>query len=167
MNFEHSNNVHEVYISLIVMLNELDRRINEEYKTSDNGREALKNIVRYTREQADRIILGQETNCVEEVDIEATLKERGERYGRFAMNAEIAQMLKDVLPQGKNWKNTRTLHREALHMIAHKMARIVNGDPDYLDNWTDIAGYAQLVVRELDANPETPQHHLPNQHELR
>ena len=35
-------------------------------------------------------------------------------------------------------------------MIASKIARIVNGDPDYADNWHDIAGYARLVEKELE-----------------
>jgi hypothetical protein len=34
-------------------------------------------------------------------------------------------------------------------MIAHKIGRIVNGDPDHVDSWVDIAGYAQLVADEL------------------
>jgi len=29
------------------------------------------------------------------------------------------------------------------------MARIVNGDSNYIDNWHDIAGYATLVEQEL------------------
>jgi hypothetical protein len=40
--------------------------------------------------------------------------------------------------------------REALEMIAHKIARIVNGDPNYADSWLDIAGYAQLVADRLN-----------------
>ena len=36
--------------------------------------------------------------------------------------------------------------KEALEMIATKMGRIVNGDPDYLDSWLDIQGYCQLVI---------------------
>ena len=39
---------------------------------------------------------------------------------------------------------------EALDMIAHKIARIINGDPDYADSWHDIAGYAKLVADRLD-----------------
>ena len=35
-------------------------------------------------------------------------------------------------------------------MILHKVARILNGDPDYVDSWADIAGYAQLVVNILE-----------------
>ena len=36
-------------------------------------------------------------------------------------------------------------------MIQHKIARVLNGDPNYPDNWHDIAGYARLVERELGA----------------
>ena len=34
-------------------------------------------------------------------------------------------------------------------MICSKMARIVNGDFDYIENWHDIAGYATLMERDL------------------
>lgn len=40
-------------------------------------------------------------------------------------------------------------------MIAGKIARIINGDPNYVDSWHDIAGYATLIEQELkekDAN---------------
>ena len=40
--------------------------------------------------------------------------------------------------------------REALEMIQHKVARILNGDPTYTDNWIDIAGYATLVANRLE-----------------
>lgn len=36
---------------------------------------------------------------------------------------------------------------EALDMIAVKVSRIVTGDPTYLDNWDDIAGYAACVTK--------------------
>jgi hypothetical protein len=38
---------------------------------------------------------------------------------------------------------------EALEMIASKMSRIVNGNPDKVDNWHDIAGYATLIADRL------------------
>jgi hypothetical protein len=37
----------------------------------------------------------------------------------------------------------------ALQMIVQKLARIANGDPDHLDSWLDIAGYATLVAERL------------------
>ncbi len=35
-------------------------------------------------------------------------------------------------------------------MIFHKIARIINGDPNYADSWVDIAGYATLVANRLE-----------------
>lgn len=87
-------------------------------------------------------------------DVRATLEERGARYGSFAGHATIAQELKRALFRhmdnvSKVDPNADQL--EALEMICHKLARIVNGDPDYADNWVDIAGYATLVADRLIA----------------
>lgn len=43
-------------------------------------------------------------------------------------------------------------------MIAHKIGRILNGDPNYADSWIDIAGYAKLVADRLekDSNVVVP-----------
>ena len=34
-------------------------------------------------------------------------------------------------------------------MIQHKIARILNGDPNWKDTWDDIAGYAKLIGDKL------------------
>ena len=81
-------------------------------------------------------------------DIESTLAERGARYGEFHTHAEISQSLKKIVLAER--KLLEPYQREALEMICHKLARIVNGDPNYADSWLDIAGYAQLVVQELE-----------------
>ena len=86
-------------------------------------------------------------------DINATLKERGSRYGKFSEHAEITMSLKKVLAIYVRRKGVGFLaydQQEALDMIFHKIGRIVNGDPDYVDSWHDIAGYAQLVVDRLN-----------------
>lgn len=85
-------------------------------------------------------------------DINETLDERGERYGKFAEHASAAQRLKTVLRNhmGRRWYLLADDQIEALEMISHKLARIVNGDPDYADSWTDIAGYAKLVADRLE-----------------
>jgi hypothetical protein len=44
--------------------------------------------------------------------------------------------------------------KEALEMVAHKLGRIVNGDPNYLDSWVDIIGYTQLVLDRLKKDQE-------------
>ena len=41
---------------------------------------------------------------------------------------------------------------EALEMIVHKIGRIVNGNPDKVDHWVDIAGYAKLIADRLQGN---------------
>lgn len=85
------------------------------------------------------------------MDIDETLKERGNRYGSFITHAEIAQGLKQVMWQNqKNWSRLTLDKRQALEVIADKIARILNGDPEYHDNWHDIIGYAKLVADTLE-----------------
>lgn len=86
----------------------------------------------------------------EQLNVEDTLKERGNRYGIFARHAEITQRLKHVLQGYPNWQKLSASQKEALDMIVHKIGRILNGDPDYADSWHDIAGYATLVEKELN-----------------
>ena len=81
--------------------------------------------------------------------IEQILEERGNRYGEFAEHARLTQEIKDTLRSGSNWYKCTDSQMEALEMIAHKMARIVNGDPTYIESWRDIGGYNQLVIDEL------------------
>lgn len=88
--------------------------------------------------------------------IEEVLNQRQTTYGSFTKNAEISQMLKYFMAQGTNYKQMPMAHREALEMIVHKIARIVNGDPNYIDNWVDIIGYSQLVIEEIKSYDEEP-----------
>lgn len=82
-------------------------------------------------------------------DVNATLSERGSRYGNFLHHAEITQTLKDVMYATPKWALLMSDQRECLEMIAHKIGRILNGDPHYADSWHDIAGYATLVDKRL------------------
>jgi len=83
------------------------------------------------------------------MNINEILEERGKRYGQFKHNASVAQQIKFAMDQGRNVEHLESHHKEALEVIASKIARIVNGDPDYIDNWVDIAGYATLVADML------------------
>jgi hypothetical protein len=87
--------------------------------------------------------------------IDATLNERGTRYGAFTDTADIAQGLKDVMFATENWSLLANDQKEALEMVVHKVARILNGDPNYLDSWHDIIGYVRLVEQRLEAE-QTP-----------
>lgn len=80
------------------------------------------------------------------------LNERGSRYGRFMDHARVTQALKHIIA-GRLAERGIVLapdQQETLDMVCHKIGRIVNGDPDYDDSWTDIAGYAQLVADRLN-----------------
>ncbi len=82
--------------------------------------------------------------------IAETLKDRGSKYGPFTGHAEITQALKKEMKLRDGWARLSQDQREALEMIAHKIGRILNGDPDYADSWRDIAGYAELVNKRLE-----------------
>ena len=96
------------------------------------------------------------------------LAERQKTHGDFYDVAMVAQELKDVLRRGKNWKMLDDAQREALEMVATKIARILSGNPHEVDHYRDGAGYFQLIVNAYSAagcdptrrpsahNPETP-----------
>jgi hypothetical protein len=87
---------------------------------------------------------------VDEVD--ATLDARAVEYGKFIEGAEVMQMLKRVVQNALNNRDKTLAHdqAESLDMIIHKIGRIINGNPDVVDHWLDIAGYAQLVADRLN-----------------
>ncbi len=82
-------------------------------------------------------------------DIHTILDDRGAKYGPFESHAEITQKLKATVQSGLGKKVLPADMQEALDMIAHKIGRIVNGDPYHVDSWDDIAGYATLVADRL------------------
>lgn len=92
----------------------------------------------------------------EATNVDATLAERGKRYGTFTGHAEISQALRTVIwDYAKQRQCVLTADQcEALIMISHKIARIINGDPNYHDSWHDIAGYAKLVADRLETGKE-------------
>jgi len=82
-------------------------------------------------------------------DIDNTLAQRGARYGEFTEHADITQGLKTVMNRTPKWAALADDQKEALEMVAHKIGRILNGDPNYIDSWTDIIGYTRLVEKRL------------------
>lgn len=109
--------------------------------------------------------MSEQVNDVGEVtsnSIEDTLNERGDRYGNFANHSALSQTLRNTIMQhyfqvhgGAEATPLPPYMAEALTMICHKLARIANGDPHYDDSWRDIAGYATLVVEELNEKTRT------------
>lgn len=83
------------------------------------------------------------------VDINKTLDERQQTHGNFESHARISQALKDAMQLGK-FAQLDDTQREALEMIQHKIARILNGNADHKDHWHDIAGYSLLIEKQLE-----------------
>ncbi len=94
--------------------------------------------------------------------VEDTLAQRGSRYGDFTDHARICQQLKHDMVNARvtnsdgtftrKWTELDDVKKQALEVIADKVARILSGDPNYDDNWHDIQGYARLVEERLQKN---------------
>lgn len=61
-------------------------------------------------------------------EINNTLNERGERYGKFKDVAGMTQQLMSIVERGANYEHLNAEQKTSLFMICNKMARIVNGD---------------------------------------
>lgn len=83
-------------------------------------------------------------------NIDSTLKERGGNYGNFLDQSTIAGRIKDVMINSPQWDYLDYDMKEALDMIAVKIARLLNGNPNHLDSWHDIIGYTRLVEKRLE-----------------
>jgi hypothetical protein len=79
------------------------------------------------------------------MDTDQLLAERGKTHGEYSEHAHTTQLLKDVMHESRNWEILSPMQRESLEMFAHKIGRILSGDPSFHDHWDDIAGYAKLV----------------------
>ena len=83
-------------------------------------------------------------------DINTTLNERGSRYGNYSEVAGVTQALNAIVESGANYEHLNAEQKTSLFMICNKIARAVNGDPQYFDNYRDIAGYATLAERACE-----------------
>lgn len=97
--------------------------------------------------------------------IDTTLNERGSRYGDFSDHADLAQKLQDIMRSwnppsggailggsGRGWAKLSAVQKQALTVIADKIARILSGDNYYADSWHDIQGYAKLAENRLESD---------------
>lgn len=81
----------------------------------------------------------------EPTNVNEMLAGREARYGSFEGHAKIAQGLKRAMKDSPNWERLTDVQKEGLEMVQHKIARMLNGDPSYLDNIVDVAGYSTLI----------------------
>lgn len=86
-------------------------------------------------------------------ELNKILSERGDQYGDFADVAATAKEIQEsVLLRCGPLEPFIVI---AIQNIAMKLSRAANGNPKYIDNWVDIAGYAQLVANELKAGGDS------------
>ena len=86
-------------------------------------------------------------------DTEKLLAERATTHGEYSEHARITQGIMDIIMSGRNWPRLSVIQRESLHMFAHKIGRICEGDPNHKDHWEDISGYSVLVSQRLGPQP--------------
>lgn len=102
---------------------------------------------------SDTLETSEESKFLGKSIVEEILEERGSRYGEFDDAADLSQALKSLFDMHVQTRGNPELFtnpiNEAIEMIFHKLARIGNGDPTYVDNFDDIAGYAQLASKSL------------------
>ena len=101
-----------------------------------------------------------ETTVVEKIEpkpepevsgVNRVLDARGEQYGSFMQSSDTAIRIKGIMHNAvaRNEVHLYPDQLQALDMIATKISRIVHGNPNHLDSWIDIAGYATLVADRL------------------
>lgn len=83
------------------------------------------------------------------MEINEILEERQKTHGNFTTHALISQNLKEIARNGRNWAKLEPYQKEAIDMCFHKIARVLDGNQDYIDSWRDAAGYIELATREL------------------
>ena len=85
-------------------------------------------------------------------EVKEILNERTKTHGDFSDVAytycELQNTFYGTYGDGRNRLNHR--QRLAIDMIFQKLAEIGSGDANFKDHWIDIAGYATLVVNELE-----------------
>jgi predicted HAD superfamily Cof-like phosphohydrolase len=110
---------------------------------------STKNFSRESKPKKSEMITtrGSVTPSVEH-SLAEILYERNANYGAFEMLGMISQNIKRSF-HVENWSELAYDQQECLDLIANKISRILNGNPDLVDSWLDIAGYALLIVNRL------------------
>lgn len=78
------------------------------------------------------------------MNIDDTLKERGNTHGDFQFVAATSQRFKETARHGKSWSSMDDKQKESVDQMLHKIARIVEGNSSFPDHWHDILGYCKL-----------------------
>jgi hypothetical protein len=130
------------------------REIKDRIAVSDSYIYAMKKLLKAGVEPT------VETTVVEKIEpkpepevsgVGKVLDARAEQYGSFMQSSDTVIRIKGIMHNAvaRNAVHLYPDQLQALDMIATKISRIVHGNPNHLDSWVDIAGYAQLVADRL------------------
>ena len=91
------------------------------------------------------------TQCYMESPIQNILTQRGSTHGEFRANSAVSRIIRRAVIQAIEGRGITldAYQEEAINMIAHKLGRIAQGDPYFVDHWQDIAGYATLTAERI------------------
>lgn len=70
------------------------------------------------------------------------LDQRGQTHGDYRAMSTRIQQIKAIMRMGSKWVDMPEPQKEALELIATKIGRIIEGDPEFKDHWDDLSGYA-------------------------
>jgi hypothetical protein len=87
---------------------------------------------------------------------DALINEREKTHGSFHVAAPIMEAILAIYEASPNWHKLTPMQKQTLRMFAHKSGRLLVGNPNYLDHWVDLEGYAHLIVIELSGERYTP-----------
>lgn len=83
-------------------------------------------------------------------ELDKTLTERGKTHGDWEEQSRLSQALKKTMRNHEDgWNALNPMQRDALDMIAVKISRIVVGDPNNIDSWLDVEGYARITRERI------------------
>jgi hypothetical protein len=82
-------------------------------------------------------------------EVRDILKERSKTHGDFTDVANCSQQTLDGWRSKPGWDKLSLTQKEGLAMIAHKVARILSGNPNEREHWLDGAGYFTCVADRI------------------
>ena len=84
------------------------------------------------------------------MNIKELLEAKEREHGRVDDVADAVCGMWDIFYQSRNYATMSRIERMCVHMIMMKLGRAISGGR-LKDHWIDMAGYAQLVVDEIEA----------------
>ena len=84
------------------------------------------------------------------MNVKELLEAKAREHGRVDDVADAVCGMWDIFYQSRNYATMSRVERMCVHMIMMKLARAISGGR-LKDHWIDMAGYAQLVVDEIEA----------------